>query len=41
MQTLAGAHVGSQAIIDDLEGRLCAAAFNIPARGTLGLVLVA
>jgi len=34
-------HVGSEAIIDDLAGRRCAAAFNIPVRGTLGLVLTA
>jgi predicted nucleic acid-binding protein len=34
-------HVGSEAIIDDLAGRRCAAAFNIPVRGTLGLVLIA
>ena len=39
--TWAQAHVGSEAIIDDLAGRRCAAAFNIPVRGTLGLVLVA
>lgn len=37
----ARAHQGSEAIIDDLAGRRCAAAFNIPVRGTLGLVLVA
>ncbi|HKP85301.1 MAG TPA: DUF3368 domain-containing protein [Blastocatellia bacterium] len=35
------AHPGSEAIIDDLAGRRCAAAFGIPVRGTLGLVLVA
>lgn len=34
-------HNGSEAIIDDLAGRRCAAAFNIPVRGTLGLVLTA
>jgi len=34
-------HEGSEAIIDDLAGRRCAAAFNIPVRGTLGLVLTA
>jgi predicted nucleic acid-binding protein len=39
--TWAHAHVGSEAIIDDLAGRRCAAAFHIPVRGTLGLVLVA
>ena len=37
----AHAHQGSEAIIDDLAGRRCAAAFNIPVRGTLGLVLIA
>jgi predicted nucleic acid-binding protein len=35
------AHNGSEAIIDDLAGRRCAAALNIPVRGTLGLVLIA
>lgn len=35
------AHPGTEAIIDDLAGRRCAAAFNIPVRGTLGLVLIA
>lgn len=34
-------HSGCEAIIDDLAGRRCAAAFNIPVRGTLGLVLTA
>jgi predicted nucleic acid-binding protein len=34
-------HEGSEAIIDDLAGRRCAAAFNIPVRGTLDLVLTA
>ena len=34
-------HKGSDAIIDDLAARRCAAAFNIPVRGTLGLVLIA
>jgi len=37
----AHAHKGSEAIIDDLAGRRCAAAFRIPVRGTLGLVLTA
>ena len=37
----AHAHSGTEAIIDDLAGRRCAAAFNIPVRGTLGLVLIA
>lgn len=35
------AHRDSEAIIDDLAGRRCAAAFNIPVRGTLGLALIA
>ena len=39
--TWAHTHAGSEAIIDDLAGRRCAAAFNIPVRGTLGLVLTA
>lgn len=30
-----------EAIIDDLAGRRCAAFFNIPVRGTLGIVLAA
>jgi predicted nucleic acid-binding protein len=34
-------HPGAMAIIDDLEGRRCAAAFQIPVRGTLGLILLA
>ncbi|ASC69755.1 hypothetical protein XM38_006840 [Halomicronema hongdechloris C2206] len=34
-------HAGSEAIIDDLAARRCAAALEIPVRGTLGLVLVA
>jgi predicted nucleic acid-binding protein len=37
----AHAHPGSEAIIDDLAGRRCAAALNIPVRGTLGLALIA
>jgi len=37
----ARSHNGSEAIIDDLAGRRCAAAFSIPVRGTLGLVLIA
>lgn len=37
----AHAHPGTEAIIDDLAARRCAAAFNLPVRGTLGLVLVA
>jgi predicted nucleic acid-binding protein len=38
---LAGAHPGTEAIIDDLAGRKCAASFDIPVRGTLGIVLTA
>lgn len=34
-------HLGSEAIVDDLAARRCAAALEIPVRGTLGLVLVA
>lgn len=34
-------HRGCEAIIDDLLARRCAAALEIPVRGTLGLVLVA
>jgi predicted nucleic acid-binding protein len=37
----ARANKGAEAIIDDLAGRRCAAAFNIPVRGTLGLALTA
>src|SRR6266478_3167140 len=37
----AHAHPRSEAIIDDLAGRRCAAALNIPVRGTLGLALIA
>jgi predicted nucleic acid-binding protein len=33
------AHVGAEAIIDDLAARRCAMTFRIPFRGTLGLVL--
>ncbi len=35
------AEQGIEAIIDDLAGRKCAASLNIPARGTLGIVLAA
>jgi predicted nucleic acid-binding protein len=35
------AHPGTEAIIDDLPARRCAAALGIPVRGTLGLVLAA
>ncbi|NKC14349.1 MAG: DUF3368 domain-containing protein [Gammaproteobacteria bacterium] len=38
---LASEHPGTEAIIDDLAGRKCAASLNIPVRGTLGIVLVA
>jgi predicted nucleic acid-binding protein len=38
---LAAEHPGTEAIIDDLAGRKCAASLNIPVRGTLGIVLVA
>ena len=34
-------HPGAEVIIDDLAGRRCAAAFRLPVRGTLGLVLEA
>lgn len=39
--SLAAVHPGTEAIIDDLTGRRCAASLNIPVRGTLGIVLVA
>ncbi|MGF1614043.1 MAG: DUF3368 domain-containing protein [Gammaproteobacteria bacterium] len=32
-------HPGCRAVIDDLQGRRCAEALNVPLRGTLGLVL--
>lgn len=35
------AHPGTEAIMDDLLARRCAEVFNIPVRGTLGLVLTA
>ena len=38
---LAAEHPGTEAIVDDLAGRRCAASLNIPVRGTLGIVLVA
>ena len=38
---LALEHPGTEAIIDDLAGRKCAASLDIPVRGTLGIVLVA
>lgn len=37
----AQAHPGSEAIVDDLAARRCAATIGVPVRGTLGLVLVA
>jgi predicted nucleic acid-binding protein len=37
----AHSHPGSEAIIDDLAARRCAAALSIPVRGTLGLTLIA
>ena len=39
--SMAAEHPGTEAIIDDLAGRRCAASLNIPVRGTLGVVLVA
>ncbi len=39
--TWAYAHRGTLAIVDDLAARRCAAALNLPVRGTLGLVLLA
>jgi predicted nucleic acid-binding protein len=38
---LALQHPGTDAIIDDLAARKCAASLSIPVRGTLGIVLVA
>ena len=38
---LANEHPGTEAIIDDLAGRKCAASLSIPVRGTLGIVLIA
>lgn len=38
---LAYAHPSTEAIIDDLAARRCAAALGIPVRGTLALVLLA
>jgi len=35
------AHPGTEAVLDDLGGRRCAAVLGIPVRGTLGLVLLA
>lgn len=39
--SLATENPGTEAIIDDLAGRKCAASLKIPVRGTLGIVLVA
>jgi len=39
--TYAYANPGTEAIIDDLNGRRCAIFLNIPLRGTLGMILVA
>lgn len=39
--TWALANRGAEAILDDLAGRRCARALEIPVRGTLGLVLTA
>ena len=38
---LANEYSGTNAIIDDLSARKCAASLNIPVRGTLGVVLTA
>ena len=38
---LAQASPGTDAIVDDLAARRCAAALSIPVRGTLGIVLTA
>lgn len=38
---LAPEQPGSQAIVDDLDARRCAASLGIPIQGTLGLMLVA
>jgi len=37
----AASHPGTEAVIDDLAGRKCAACLNIPVRGTLGIILIA
>lgn len=34
------AHPGTEGIIDDLQARRCAGTFQIPVRGTLGLVIL-
>jgi predicted nucleic acid-binding protein len=38
---IALAQPGTQAVLDDLAARRCAAALGIPTQGTLGLILVA
>lgn len=35
------AHAGYEALLDDREARKCAATFNIPLRGTVGIILLA
>ncbi len=35
------ANTGYEAVLDDLEARKCAATFNIPLRGTVGIILLA
>lgn len=37
----AESHRGCEAVLDDLPARRCAAAINVPVRGTLGIVLLA
>lgn len=37
----AQAHPGTEAVLDDLAARRCAAAIGVPVRGTLGLLLTA
>jgi predicted nucleic acid-binding protein len=34
-------HPGSEAVVDDLQARRCAATLGLPVRGTLGLVITA
>lgn len=41
MLAWAHSHPGTEAIVDDLAARRCAASLGIPVRGTLGLVLMA
>jgi len=35
------ANTGCEAVLDDLDARKCAATFNIPLRGTVGIILLA